>query len=300
MDFSVVVPIRNAKEYIPYLLPRLLEQKGCSEIIIIDSDSQDGSASLLAQYPIIYKHIFVTEFNHGATRDMIMDEVKNDIVVFLTQDALPAFSDSLLTLVTSFEDLRVGVAYGRQLPKLGANPIEAHARLFNYPEISQLKQFEDRSMLGIKTAFSSNSFAAYRKSLYKEVGGFPSHVILSEDTFLAAKMLQAGYCVAYNAKACVYHSHDYTLFEEFRRYFDIGVFHANERWIREVFGAAEGEGMRFVRSEMRYLMQHKKLLIPEALFRTLLKWIGYRAGISYTKIPLKLCKKLSMHQRYWS
>lgn len=107
------------------------------------------------------------------------------------------------------------MAYGRQLPRPQANPIEAHARLAIILQ-SQLKSFEDK-YLGIKTAFCSNSFAAYRKSAYEAVGGFPC-MYTSEDSFIAAKMLKSGYKVAYNADACVHHSHGYTTIEGFSRY----------------------------------------------------------------------------------
>lgn len=51
--------------------------------------------------------------------------------------------------------------------------------------------------------------------------------------FYAAKAILAGYQVAYAADAVVRHSHNYKPLEEFKRYFDIGVFHAQEKWIRE-------------------------------------------------------------------
>ena len=86
------------------------------------------------------------------------------------------------------------------------------------------------SSIGIKAAFLSNSFAAYRRSALESVGGFPSDTIFGEDTFAAAKMLLNGWKIAYSAEATVYHSHNLTFIEEFRRYFDIGVFHSREKW----------------------------------------------------------------------
>lgn len=46
--------------------------------------------------------------------------------------------------------------------------------------------------------------------------------------------------------------------------FDIGVFHSREAWIRDAFGGAEGEGTRFVLSEMTYLVRHAPWLIPSS------------------------------------
>lgn len=65
------------------------------------------------------------------------------------------------------------------------------------------------------------------------------------------------------------------------------------------FGAAEGEGGRFVRSELSYLAKHAPYLIPVALFKTLAKWVGYRLGKLYNCLPHAWCRYLSMHKKYW-
>src|SRR5690606_29801174 len=116
-----------------------------------------------------------------------------------------------------FEDPAVAVAYGRQLPHRDANPIAAHARYFNYGPQSRVVGLDDRARLGIKTVFTSNSFAAYRAVVFNDLGGFPERNILSEDMYLAARAVLAGARIAYVAEACVRHSHNYSPVEEFRR-----------------------------------------------------------------------------------
>lgn len=88
--------------------------------------------------------------------------------------------------------------------------LAVHARNFNYSSKSIVKSKADIEKFGIKTVFMSNSFAAYRRSVFEELSGFPEHTILAEDMFMAAKMIQAGYKVAYCAEAVVRHSHNYT------------------------------------------------------------------------------------------
>jgi rhamnosyltransferase len=68
------------------------------------------------------------------------------------------------------------------------------------------------------------------------VAGFPEKLILGEDMVVAARMLQAGWSVAYVSDAQVYHSHGYTIAQEFKRYFDIGVMHQDQAWILQEFG----------------------------------------------------------------
>jgi rhamnosyltransferase len=190
-------------------------------------------------------------------------------------------------------------AYGRQLPRPGAGPFEAHARLFNYPDRSEVRSMEDAKRLGIKACFFSDSFAAYRLDALEQVGGFPERAIVGEDVIVAAKLLKAGWKIAYVADACVYHSHDLTPLQEMRRYFDIGVFHARESWILREFGKPEGEGLRFLRSELRYLWQHAPWRIPESFLRAALKYFGYRLGRAERWLPLGLKRWLSLQKHFW-
>jgi rhamnosyltransferase len=221
------------------------------------------------------------------------------VVVFLTQDALLSSNDAIQQLVAVFEDDRVGCAYGRQLPHQNAGVLGAHARWFNYGEQSYSRTLVDVPSYGIKTAFLSNSFAAYRVSALKAVGGFPFNTIFAEDMMVAAKMLQAGYSVNYVADACVYHSHDYTALQEFKRYFDMGVLHAREPWLLEQLGKPQGEGKRFVLSEWRYLLQHAPWLLPLSVVNSAMKWLGYTLGKQESRLPLSVKKACSMHTRFW-
>jgi len=267
--------------------------------LIIDSGSTDGTVSAYADAGAQVHVIDPADFNHGATRQLGVDMLGTDIVVFLTQDAMLAQPDSLEKLVACFEDESVGIAYGRQLPRAGARAIEAHARLFNYPAEGGNRTLETRSTLGIKTVFLSNSFAAYRTSALRKVGGFPAGLIMGEDTYVAAKLLLAGGSLTYCAQAPVFHSHDYRWIEEFRRYFDTGVLHAREPWIRKEFGGPGGEGWRFLRSELRYVLAHDPLLLPSAFVRTALKLAGFKLGLQERRLTVGLKRRLSMFKPYW-
>ena len=151
-----------------------------------------------------------------------------------------------------------------------------------------------------KTTFCSDSFACYRRKDLIAIGGFKRDLILGEDAQIAARLILSNKKIAYVADALVYHSHDYTLSEEFKRYFDIGVLHARESWLLRSLGKPEGEGLRFVSSETRYLWRHSPFSLPEAALRTLLKYMGYRLGQSERRLPVWLKRRLSMHSSYWS
>ena len=300
-EIALIVPTLNpGGEWSNWLQAFSAQSMHPGHVLVIDSSSDDDTARLSRDAGAEVHVIPRAQFGHGQTRQLGVQSVPEaSIVVFLTQDAVLAHPEALENLMASFEDAEVGAAYGRQLPRRDANPIEAHARLFNYPEMSRVKSLGDAPELGVKTTFISNSFAAYRRSALLEVGGFPSSTILCEDTYVAAKMLLRGWKVAYCADAMVFHSHGYGVVNEFKRYFDLGVFYGRESWIRQNFGRTEGEGMRYVRSELRYLMKRSPLLIPSAILRTVLKLAGYKLGAAERRLPVWLKRLMGTNPGYW-
>lgn len=301
MRIGFCVPTLNAGR----AWPKLLATVACSlpadcRRLVVDSESDDNTVELARKAGFEVIKIRRADFNHGGTRQLAVEHLSDcEVIVFLTQDALPVSPNSIHGLLSAFDDETVGAACGRQLPHVDARQIGAHARLFNYPDFSDVRDLSDVPRLGIKTAFISNSFAAYRRGALMAVGGFPSNVILSEDMVVAARMLLAGWRVAYCANAMVYHSHDYSYFQEFGRYFDIGVLHAHEKWLTEKFGKPQGEGRRFVLSELRYLVRRAPWLIPSAIARTGFKYLGYRLGLAHENLPRRWPRRLSMYKGYW-
>jgi rhamnosyltransferase len=302
LSVCLVVPTFNPGGYWDQWLCTINTQLIQTRGIIVDSTSTDGTDFLVlpAQWQLL--RIDSTSFNHGGSRNLALQQAPagTDVVVFLTQDALLVEENALELLINAFDDPSVACAFGRQLPHTDATPLAAHARLFNYPTTSRTLSMADQPQLGIKTCFISNSFAAYRLVDLLDVGGFPSDVILGEDMSVAASMLMAGKRVAYVAEACVYHSHNYTIAQEFRRYFDTGVFHARSSWLLQTFGEAGGEGLRFLLSEMKYLWRHAPSWLFAATLHTFAKWFGYKLGRQETYLPLCLKRLFSMHKGYWN
>lgn len=299
--YSIFIPTYNAGSVFENTMDSLLDNKiSISHVFVVDSGSTDTTLVKAKKLGFICHTISKTDFNHGATRQLALTLCPDaDIIIYMTQDSILASPDSIKNILAPFEDEKVGAVCGRQLPHKNASPIAAHARLFNYPAISSIKSQADIPRLGIKAAFLSNSFAAYRRTALEDVGGFPSDAILSEDTFVATKMLLSGWKIAYAADATCYHSHNYNIFAEFKRYFDIGIFHGREKWYLASLGRAEGEGKKFVFSELRYLLKRAPWFIPSAIIRTCLKLLGYKLGQREQIIPLSLKQRLSMNKGYW-
>ena len=299
---GVIIPTHNAGPYWPDLSKALAEQGiEPDQVLIVDSHSCDDTRTLAVRAGFRIVHVADGEFRHGATRQMAADLMPwAKILVYLTQDAIPQGKHAIRELIAAFDDPSVGAAFGRQLPRAAAGPIERHARLFSYPDIPAVRTFECRKTLGFKAVFFSNSFAAYRRTALEEVGGFPKGAIVSEEMTVAAHMLVANWKTVYQPSAMAIHSHALTLRQESSRYFDIGVHHGRDPWLLHEFGGAGGEGRAFVMSQMRYLLENGVSLIPYALLRNVSKFCSYQLGRREKYLPHGFKKLMSGQPSFWS
>lgn len=300
MRIACIVPTYNNRHDLQRLLASLDIQTLAHDLVIVDSSSDDGTAELGQARAIVFVQIEKQAFNHGGTRQMMVTKLEGyDLLVFLTQDSELADADSLRRLVAWFDDPDVGAVSGRQLHHLDANPFAKHARLFNYPPSSRVVEKASIARYGLKSAFMSNSFAAYRRAALIEAGGFPTNVILAEDMHVAARMVLSGWKIAYAGDALCRHSHNYTVTEEAKRYFDTGIFHAREAWIRKELGGAGGEGLKYVVSELRFLGLGNIWLWPASIWRNAIKLAGYKMGLLEFYLPTSLKRRWSMHHGFW-
>ena len=301
-SISVIIPTLNAEKWLDSLLTMLASQTILpSEILVIDSDSTDATRRIARHHNARVKKIAREQFDHGGTRTMAAAMTESEIIVYMTQDAIPVNEHALEHLVNSLlNDELNAAAYGRQLASANANFFSKHLRQVNYPESSHVRCWKDRHVFGFRTIFISNSFAAYRRDVLAAHGFFAQQLLFGEDTLAVAKLLENGYCVAYVSNACVYHSHNYTITQDIRRYFDIGVFHSDHKEQLSKFGGPGNAGRKYVFSELTALKNSKRYrLIPESLLRNFGKFIAYYLGKRYRWLPRCCARSLSMNRDWW-
>lgn len=243
-------------------------------------------------------HLQKSDFDHGGTRHEGVLHSDAEVFVTMTQDALPV-DRKLLENLTAGLGRDVAVAYARQLPGRKSDEMERISRHFNYPTKSCVKWAADIETLGIKTFFCSNVCAAYRRDVYDELGGFIRHTIFNEDMIFAAGAVKAGYGIAYQANARVYHAHSYTNLQQLRRNFDLGVSQADHP---EVFGGivSESEGKRLLIEAWRYLKRKKRLYrFPAFFLQGCFKYAGYLLGRHYRLLPQKWVLAITTNKSYW-
>lgn len=298
---DVIIPTYRPGKEFRLLLERLKQQSvPVRRVVIINTEKKFWDSRWEQEFPFTeVHHIKKEEFDHGGTRRKAAELTDAEIMVFMTQDALPADRDLIRNLTAPLKEPETAAAYARQLPNASCSFVERYTRSFNYPDKSSVKSREDLPVYGIKTFFCSNVCAAYRKDVYESLGGFAEHTIFNEDMIYAFAVIQHGYWIAYAADAKVIHSHNYTCMQQFRRNFDLGVSQAE---YPEVFQTAssESEGIRLVKKTFRYLcVNGRRRLIPGFVLQSGFKYAGYLAGKNYRRLPARMVRWCSMNKDYW-
>ncbi len=303
MTADVVIPVYRPDEKFAELFRRLQKQNyPIGKIIIIETESEVPlELPESSRCPVEVLKVKAEEFDHGGARNAGGAKSGSDIVIFMTQDAVPADTEVIRKLVEMLEqNPEVNVAYARQLPAKDCNIIERFTRSFNYPDVSRIKSREDIKELGIKTFFCSDVCAAYRREFWLKEGGFEEHLIFNEDMIFAGKSILRGGKVAYVAEARVIHSHNYSGMTQFKRNFDMAVSQAE---YPELFGAvrSESEGIRLVKQTAAYLLKKgKPWEIIRLIYLSGCKYAGYLLGKRYKKLPHQVIFLCTSNKKYWN
>lgn len=301
MEVDVLIPVYRPDGKLRELLKRLkMQNYPIHRVILMNTEEKHFPTELTGIWDRVeVYHLAKEEFDHGGTRDRGVRMSTADLVLCMTQDAMPADETLIEELVKPFDDPEVWAAYARQLPNEDCREVEKYTRSFNYPEQSMVKTKEDLDRLGIKTFFCSNVCAAWRREKYLELGGFVKHTIFNEDMILAGTMIKQGGKIAYCAKAKVIHSHNYSAFQQFHRNFDLAV---SQTMYPEVFGGirSESEGIKLVKKSLSYCIKiGKPWLMIQVVTQSAGKLLGYKMGQRYRSLPMWLILRCTMSPSFW-
>ena len=287
VNVSIVIPTLNAGQMLDSLLKKLEEQTILPyEILVVDSSSEDNTVAIAKTHTGVQTSIIPRDmYNHGGTRDSGVRQTRGDIVLFLTQDAVPADNRLIENLLRPFsENPYIAVSYARQIPRQDSSPREKLVRAFNYPEQSEVHSIKDIPRIGIKTFFCSNVCAAYRRDIYDQLGGFEKDLLSNEDMMYAAKAIRNGYQVAYASDAAVVHSHDFCLREQYERNRIQGYEIARHHELLDGASSSK-EGLRMLKTVTPELLKKGKIIsIFGLLSDCAARYLGSKKGqVQYEK-----------------
>jgi glycosyltransferase involved in cell wall biosynthesis len=303
---SVAVPVLDGGSAFRALLDAVDAQRvdAAVEVVVVDSGSTDGSLEAARRFGARVEVIPRAAFEHGSTRNLLMELARGDVVAFLTQDALPADEHWLAALLGGFELAGdVALACGPHRPRSGASPMvarELDGFFARFGDTDRVDRVGSGPLeLGPASFFSSVNGAvarwAWERIRFRAVP-------YAEDHFLAADMLRAGYAKAYVPGAAVVHSHDYAGLGWLRRVFD--EFSA----LHDVHGLREPLSPRFIAARVRNDVAAERAALArggvsgralEAATLAALRYHGQRAlgrslGTNADRLPGALRARLSL------
>lgn len=211
---SVVIPVKNEAGKIRDCINGILSQTiAVKEIIVIDSGSTDGTLGILKEFPAVkIIEIPSAEFNHGTTRNIGVQHSTAEFVLLTVGDAKAydnMFIEHMLKTILADDNI-AGVCGSQVVPHDNdKNPAEWF-RPVSQPKVTTYKfskeayealpPIEKRRVCGW-----DDVIALYRKSVLTEIPF--RHTTYAEDALWAQDAIRAGYTLAYNPAARVYHYH---------------------------------------------------------------------------------------------
>ncbi len=297
VDVSILLLTKNGRPDVEQLLPAVFAQKlrGSFEVIAVDSGSTDGTIDLLRRFPVQLTQIPSAEFHHARTRNFAAGISTGQLLVFLSQDAIPASDLWLESLVSNFEDSAVGAVYGRQVPKPGSSLERQDALDTVYGEKRIIKDPSARDGLGYRFYHFSDANAAIRRVVWK-AQGFPEALKVFEDLGIAKSILDRGWKIVYEPNASVFHSHTHSTLGLFKRYFDIG-YTLKLLNIWDVPGTRDSmlrDGWKLLRRKLQRF-GHNTIgrSAGRALRQDVAKSVGLFLGLNEDHLPLVLKRRFS-------
>src|ERR1700676_2974293 len=169
-ELSVLLLTKNGGADLERLLPALYSQNCAAsfEVIAVDSGSTDGSLDVLRRFPVRLEQISSEAFHHARTRNFAAGLASGEILIFLSQDAIPTSDTWLNTMISNFDDPKVGAAYGRQFPKPESSIERGDALGTLYGDEKIVKDPAHRNGMGYRFYHFSDVNSAIRRSVWEK------------------------------------------------------------------------------------------------------------------------------------
>ncbi len=232
MNVEIICPLYNAEKYIRELNKSFNHQKNVDikKISYILTKSNDNTEQILKELGAQYSVVEPKDFSHSLSREKIAMKSLADIIVFVTQDVEIKNDNWLEELINPIINNEAEATFSRQLTKY--NNIEKYTREMNYPEKSYIVEKKDLKTMGMRAFFFSDASSAINANVFKKLNGYDGKKLpTNEDMYIAYKIIINGYRIKYCAESVVYHSHNFSLKQLYRRYYDVGKFFKENKYL---------------------------------------------------------------------
>lgn len=225
------------------------------EVVIVDSGSTDETLDIVKNYPVKLFTIPPEKFNFGLTRDYGFQVARGEIVIAISQDAVPADRDWLSNMVEPFNDGNIAVVQGSaEFP-----PDET---VFYWEKVKLLYFTRESRGWSTKNGGIGMSFVncAIRRKIWEEnqLGA----VEMSEDKVFQKMMTLKKYKIMKQPHARCMHTHEYNLITLMKRCEN------------------EGLGWKFASVQYRFTDMIRDLMNKEV-------WKAWKNGIQHSLIKTR-------------
>ena len=292
---SVIINVRNQEANIAGCLEAVFRQSFARmfEVIVIDSGSTDRTVEIAKRYPVRLYQTPLEQFSWGRNRNIGARAALGRYLVYLGADAIPANEHWLANLLRAFDGGDVAGVYGRQIPRAPACPMERFYLHYTYGPRQRVQAW-DGGPFTMDVTWFSNVCSALRKDVW-EAHPFSETVLFGEDQEWSLRALRAGYKIVYEPGAVVIHSHNYTLAQALRRWFNSGI-SSYESYMpsrKEEPLYFLNRGLGYLLAELTFLATRGYLLwVPYALIYEATKFSGLTLGRYHARLPKSLVQRL--------
>ena len=264
------------------------------EIVHIDSGSTDGTLDLAARRGLQTHQIAKNEFHHGRTRNLGAELARHEIVVYLSQDAIPADSQWLRKLTQGFSDPRVGAVFGRQIAPAGTGALRRYGMEWTYGREREVRDLASMPRLSMGSYRFSNANSALRTALVRQYR-FEENSPMCEDQAMCRTLLHEGHQVIYEPEAAVFHAHERGLWGEFVWAVDNGIALRRNGILGDpALGSEVRYGLARILDELQHFLRQGRIdLAVWGLVINVAKWAGVQLGKRETRLPRALMRRIS-------
>ncbi|OGX30467.1 MAG: hypothetical protein A3D27_01710 [Omnitrophica WOR_2 bacterium RIFCSPHIGHO2_02_FULL_46_37] len=296
---SIIIPTKNAGEKLDSVLKGVFASRVNFgyEVIVVDSGSLDNTRKIIGRYPVKLIEIEPLSFSHGGSRNIGANNAAGEVLVYLSQDAIPEDEGWLASLVSGFKARDTAGIFGRQIPDESSSALEKFFLQYVYPDYKIIKDSVNPDNCILQDIFFSDVNSAIRKSEW-ENNKFREDLIMSEDQAWSRDMLMKKKKIVYEPQAAVYHSHNYTIRRLMMRNFDSGL--SLKGVIKAPFTRNLLSEIKYIKSAMPYFIKnrHYRYLFIFPFYESL-RLFGFSAGRFSAFLPIWLKEIFSENKAYW-
>ena len=194
---SIVIRTKNEESWIAHCLKMVFKQRFADfEVIVVDNESTDHTVNMARRFPV-KEVVAIDRYLPGLALNMGIERAAGSRIVCLSAHCIPLDENWLGNLLAGFTDSTIAGVYGRQLPLPFTTAIDRR---------DLLTVFGRDRRIQTKDYFFHNANSVVRRDVL-DAHPFDATLTNLEDRHWAKRVIEAGYRLAYEPEAAVYHHH---------------------------------------------------------------------------------------------